>query len=444
MLSKSIYACNPSYIVGCTNFFSASRISLAQVDLLNSHPDHPNSFNNLNVQSELGDQVEQNYDYQNYDYYIDLAAGRGEDVVKRLRRTIALSPNRPTMQCLFGNKGSGKTTELFRLKHQLEQQGFVVIYGAIDHYLVMGEVKSPEIGLLLIYLVIQYLENQMQMQGKPVTLSYLPNAIAEIENWLRILPPESWVSYSSRLLRIFQFLQDHPQQSRQIKYLRHYLEPCLKGSLLTVADELTTTAIDVIKKISKKGLVILLDNLDHLPLSQIPAIFNDGGKYLQHFPCHIVYTLRSPESDASLSISKYQTPEQELDLELNNSQHADLIFRNILQTLPKNSQLHLPKLQLDHHNQRPEVLDLLRQIVLVRLLPTLTPDQRLANITGMFDRLETLDELCTVSKGDLSHLIAWLYGCWQLQDPPFSAATVKEVLNLHFNYTDLLLGATYE
>ncbi len=68
-------------------------------------------------------------------YYIDLTAARGENVVKRMRRAIALSSNKHTYQLLSGQIGSGKSTELLRLKFELEQQGFVVIYCAVDQYL---------------------------------------------------------------------------------------------------------------------------------------------------------------------------------------------------------------------------------------------------------------------------------------------------------------------
>jgi signal recognition particle GTPase len=87
---------------------------------------------------------------QKEDYYVNLATTRGEDVVKRMRRAIALSPNKLTYQLLSGHIGSGKSTELLRLKLELEKQGFAVIHCAADKYLQIDDVGLTEIWLVIV------------------------------------------------------------------------------------------------------------------------------------------------------------------------------------------------------------------------------------------------------------------------------------------------------
>jgi hypothetical protein len=62
-------------------------------------------------------------------YYIDFSSVRGGNVIKELGRTIArLSPDKPTCQLFTGHIGCGKSTELQKLKAELEQQGFHAVY----------------------------------------------------------------------------------------------------------------------------------------------------------------------------------------------------------------------------------------------------------------------------------------------------------------------------
>lgn len=332
-------------------------------------------------------------------YYIDLAAARGENVVKRMRRAIALSPNKPTYQLLSGQIGSGKSTELLRLKLELEQQGFEVIYCAVDQYLQIHDFGLAELGLVVLKLILQQLESK----GDSISLTYLPNAIAEIEKWMRIIPSVNISTYGQHLQRILQTLQDNDQSRRQ---LHHHLETGLTNLLIVAIEEVTGIAVDRVKQTGKKGLVILVDNLDRLALEQADLIFGKGGKYLRQFQCHTIYTL--PLAIANLS--------EQLSLKGNVA-------------------IALPNLQLCDRNDvvHPESLNLLRQLVLARMLPNTAPEIRLDQVTDCFDHCETLDRLCLASHGHLPYLLSLLKGCLQAQDLPIELDTLNQVLECDRN-----------
>ncbi|MFZ4730491.1 MAG: ATP-binding protein, partial [Pseudanabaena sp.] len=328
-------------------------------------------------------------------YYIDLTAARGENVVKRMRRAIALSSNKHTYQLLSGQIGSGKSTELLRLKFELEQQGFVVIYCAVDQYLQIHDLGLAELWLVILKLILQQLESK----GDSISLTYLPNAIAEIEKWMRIIPSVNISTSGQRLQRILQTLQDNDQNRRQ---LHRHLESRLTNLLIVAIEEVTGVASDRVKQTGKKGLVILVDNLDRLSIEQSDLIFGRGGKYLRQFQCHTIYTL-------SLLASIHLSEQFQLK-----------------GTVP----ILLPNLQLcDRHDVvKPESLNLLRQVVLSRMLPNIVSDLRLEQVPNCFDHLETLDRLCLASHGHLPYLLSLLQGCLQSQDPPISLDTLNQVL----------------
>src|SRR5919199_5997570 len=92
-------------------------------------------------------------------YYIDFSSVRGGEIIQELERTITLfSPDEPTCQLFTGHIGCGKSTELLRLKDQLEQQGFHVVYFESSQDLVMADVDVTDVLLAIARKVSESLE----------------------------------------------------------------------------------------------------------------------------------------------------------------------------------------------------------------------------------------------------------------------------------------------
>ena len=354
-------------------------------------------------------------DYMGLEGYVDLPDGRDVDVVKRMRRAIALSPNKPTCQLLAGHIGSGKTTELLRLKTELEQRGFQVLYCAIDDYLQTTAIGLTELWLVILSLLVQ----QLEKQGESLSLAYLPNAIREIELWLRVAAPIGIATYSPRIQKIIQALQERPSNNNQ---LQKSLESRLKNSLLAAGEEVTAIAVDRFKQMGKKGLVIIVDNLDRLNLPQIEVLFGEGGKYLRQFQCHVIYTL------PLLAIT-----------------HTDEEWQERFQhNFKGNAPIFLPNIYLRDRQGivNSQSLHLLRQVILKRIFPNppqdisqdtsedISEEKSLEQVTDICDRSETLDHLCLASHGHLPYLLSLFYSCLQLQDLPIQMETLQEVLQI--------------
>jgi hypothetical protein len=58
-----------------------------------------------------------------------------EDPVRRLRRHIEWEAGAESLQLFSGFSGSGKTTELYRLRGELEEEGAIVLYANALNYL---------------------------------------------------------------------------------------------------------------------------------------------------------------------------------------------------------------------------------------------------------------------------------------------------------------------
>lgn len=80
--------------------------------------------------------IQQGNDRRLVDYYVpiyDMPGMQEFDLVPKLRRAVEFSAGQ-SVQLLSGFRGCGKTSELLRLKRELEAEDYTVAYMDIDHY----------------------------------------------------------------------------------------------------------------------------------------------------------------------------------------------------------------------------------------------------------------------------------------------------------------------
>lgn len=81
-------------------------------------------------------------------YYIDFSSVRGGDIINKLKQKITyFKPHEPTCTLFTGHIGCGKSTELIRLKAELEFLGFQVVYFESSDDLEMTDVDIADVLL---------------------------------------------------------------------------------------------------------------------------------------------------------------------------------------------------------------------------------------------------------------------------------------------------------
>jgi hypothetical protein len=225
-------------------------------------------------------------------YYIDFSTVRGGDIVQELERKIArLSRNRPTTQLFTGHIGCGKSTELCRLKHGLEQRRYEVVYFESDQDLEMADVEISDILLSIAHNVSEYLDG-MGIVARP---TYLQTLFQDFANTLRTPMEISDISFSAGIASITAAAKQSPDMRSQ---LRQYLEPRTKSIINAINTELLTPANDKLRDNGKNRLVVIMDNLDRIDSAQRSTgrlqseyLFVDRGEQLKQLDCHLVYTI---------------------------------------------------------------------------------------------------------------------------------------------------------
>ncbi|MEG3899564.1 MULTISPECIES: ATP-binding protein [unclassified Microcoleus] len=358
-------------------------------------------------------------------YYIDFAEVRGGKVINILKRTITrLARDKPTCQLFTGHIGCGKSTELSRLQKELTDEGFHVVYFESTQDLDEMDLDLTDIMLAIARRVTQSLEEgniSLQPQGfkeflknswnflqTPVTLEaegelfgnkFKGNTDGNLE-----------ISLPLGIAKITAKTKSNPDLRSK---LRQYMEPQANKMLELINQEIIDVAINQLKQRGKKGLVVIVDNLDRIvsrpnaagrPLPEY--IFIDRGDQLRQLNCHLVYTLP-------------------LGLIFGNESE---ILKNRLGGGVDPKVLPMVPVKNRDGSECVEGMNLLRRMVMSRAFPDVSTEEHITLITEVFDSPETLDELCRVSGGHLRNLMGMLFGCLQQDDPPISQDVLKSVI----------------
>lgn len=347
-------------------------------------------------------------------YYIDFASVRGGKIIEALLRTITrISPNIPTCQLFTGHLGCGKSTELLRLKAELEAQNFHVVYFESTCVLEMVDIDITDILLAIAGLVSKSIE-AMKLRVQP---TYFTKLFSEVVDFLQT-PIELGVEaeLSVGIGKITAKTKESPHLRRR---LRDYLEPRTENILQSINKELLDRANLELKARGKKGLVVIVDNLDRVAIRPLPSgrslpeyLFIDRGDQLRKLNCHIVYTI-------PLALT-FSNDSAQLQHRLGGG-----LAPKILPMIPvrqRSGEINI------------EGLELMRQMVLARAFPHSSPAERLNLITQLFDNSDSLDRLCLISGGHVRDLLGLLFDCLREQDPPFDRNCVELVIRRQRDY----------
>lgn len=356
-------------------------------------------------------------------YYIDFASVRGGKIIEALSRTIVLRSrlNQPTCQLFTGHIGCGKSTELRRLQADLEGQGFHVVYFESTQDLDMTDVDITDILLAIARQVSESLET-IGIKLKP---GYFRDRFQEIADFLQTpieLSLEAGFSLPGSLAKLTAKTKESPQLRSR---LRQYLEPRTSGILEALNQEILARATEELKRHGKRGLVVIVDNLDRVQdrrndsgRTQPEYLFVDRGEQLGKLNCHLVYTI-----PLGLIFSN--------DYQALTNRFGGGIAPKILPMVP---------IQLRDGSDCEQGIALLQQLILARAFPEVAPEERLSLVTQIFDQGETLDRLCRISGGHVRNLLGMLFRCLQEQDPPICRDTLEMAIR---EYRDsLILGIT--
>ena len=226
--------------------------------------------------------------------YVDLDDVRGQaDVVRRLDRRIRLA-DEATCQVLAGHKGSGKSTELFQLKRELESgdSPYFVVYFDVTQEVDANDVDFPDVLIALVRQLAVQLDERQAIKLKP---GYFKDRIQRLGDLLtREIDFESF-DLQTALGSVSGKIRSSPDARFEIRKL---LEPDT-SNLLYAANDVIGEAIIELREKGFSGLVVVVDDLDKMAVRlhddagcrTDEYLFVNRAAQLTAFKCHVVYTM---------------------------------------------------------------------------------------------------------------------------------------------------------
>ncbi|MDY6941153.1 MAG: ATP-binding protein [Cyanobacteriota bacterium] len=367
-------------------------------------------------------------------YYIDFSSVRGGAIVEKIKQRITFfSPDEPTCTLFTGHIGCGKSTELLRLKTELEKDGFLVIYFESDEDLEMADVDIADVFLAIARRIARELEvlNLAEPQRFKALIEGATRVLqAEILGLKGKIPGVGDVGYASKDDK-FSLSFGIGELTAQVKSdaglrekLNQYLGPQTSKLLDAINSELLEPAIAALRKQGKRGLVAIVDNLDRIDNLPKPSgrpqqeyLFIDRGEWLTKLHCHVLYTMP-------------------LGLKFSNN------YGMLTQRFEDPRVLPMVSVQQRDGSDRTDGLELLRRMVLVRGVPELAPEFEAAAcetaIAQMFDCRETLDRLCRISGGHVRDLLK-LLNSWIQEEMALPLTRKTLEIAIRGRYNDMVI-----
>lgn len=339
-------------------------------------------------------------------YYINFSSVRGIEIVEELGQTIILS-DEPTCQLFTGHIGCGKSTELLRLKQELQQQLFHVVYFESSQYLDLADVDISDILLL----IARKVSESLTTFGIKLKPGYFATLFKDIGDLLQT-PVDISLGLEFGVAKIAAITKEDPRLRNQ---LRDYLENRSSDIIQSINDEIIIPGIEKLQQIGKQGLVVIVDNLDKIDdrpkawgRPQPEYLFIDRGDKLRHLKCHLVYTIPL----GLIFCNEYGT------------------LQNILGSVKV---LPMVPVQLRNGEIYSQGIDALSHMVMARAFPELKLDISMNLVTEVFEDEKILDRLCYISGGHVRNLLRLLYTCIPKKRPPLSLDVLESVIRQRRN-----------
>ncbi|HND25927.1 MAG TPA: hypothetical protein PK229_16505 [Rhodocyclaceae bacterium] len=348
--------------------------------------------------------------------WVDFDPVRGEDnVVEQCARSLRRAdPAKPYFGLFSGHRGVGKTSELQRLKAQLEagangSKGFLVVFGDVSDALDVNDLDFPD----LLVFIAAHLQKNLAAEGlrgfNPIT-TYLTKTWDDICALLTAEVELKNVRADTGFGKLTMELRNRPNSRSQ---LRDAVEKH-STSLLQAVNDLLDSAQAAALSAGFAGMVLIIDGLDKLVRRGLgegsnthDRLFIDRCDQLASLKVHTIYTV---------PISLIYSP----------------FFAQVEETFGK---CNAPVSMIRLHSRfdkpvKPDSEGMLKMREMVDKRCSyagIAPDQ-------VFDAPATLEYLCEMSGGHPRHLMMFVQAaCNELDDLPITRHAADKAVRRYAN-----------
>ena len=230
-------------------------------------------------------------------FYVDADKGRGRLTYTRLRRRLENDPDGSLKILFAGHKGCGKTTELVRLQKYIEKD-FIVLNFSVVKELDILNINYIELFIVTMEKLFSFVKDEERIE---IDEKYIENIskwmtskeITSINQNYMGLDIETGLKGGYTIPFISEFFAKFKAAAKSSSTMKTALvqqvEPKLSDLILN-CNLLINEIKSKLSDINKKGLVIIMEDLDKVDLSKGEDIFYIHSTQLTQLNCHCIYT----------------------------------------------------------------------------------------------------------------------------------------------------------
>jgi hypothetical protein len=230
-------------------------------------------------------------------YYVNVDKGRGLTPLKKMKRLFERNPSGSYKFLFAGYKGCGKSTELIRMQRDL-QEDFAILNFSVREELDILNLNYIELFIAIMKRLFQFVKEEEKIK---IPRDYIDNVtnwinsneIVEIKDKYMEIGTESGAGVKIGINFLANFFAKFTASAKASSSLKEILKKTVEpklSELIFHCNALINEIKNKLDKIGKKGLIIIIEDMDKVDLARGEDIFYVHSAQLTQLNCHTIFT----------------------------------------------------------------------------------------------------------------------------------------------------------
>jgi hypothetical protein len=229
--------------------------------------------------------------------YVDADKGRGKQIHRIIKSRLLNDPQGGLTMLFAGHRGCGKSTELVRLQREIDHD-FVVLNYSAKKELDIVNINYIELFIMTMERLFDFVRNEKKIRIAPKCIEDIRKWVAsreiqEVNRQYMDIDIEAGMKAGTKVPFLAEFFAKFRAAAKSSTSLKETLTQKVTpklSDLINLCNRLIDEIQGKLDKIDKKGLVLIVEDLDKVDLEKGEEIFYVHATQMTQFHCHCIFT----------------------------------------------------------------------------------------------------------------------------------------------------------